>query len=149
MDNDVNATRTVSETQIAFGRRIGLELSDKSIGVAQAMINDAIQQGFFGRNDLGTPTPKQIELAMKFGIDIAQATRGVGDATIADIMYQLNQNAIAEQKLKPGINVVNRHDALGIVRTVSSIAEDGTVYFKGGNGARAWARSLIRTDNKA
>jgi len=139
---------TVSEGQIEFGKRLDLELSDKSVGVAYAMVGDAIQRSFFGKNDLGAPTTKQIELAAKFGIDIARATRSVGDAVITDIMLKLNQEAIVEQKLAPGIKVVNKHDILGKVRTVSSIAEDGTVYFKGGNGARAWARSLIRMDDE-
>jgi hypothetical protein len=63
-------------------------------------------------------------------------------------MFRLNQEAIAEQKLTPGTNVVNKHDLLKRVLTISSIAEDGTVYFKGGNGARAWARSsLTRIDD--
>jgi hypothetical protein len=141
--------QTVNERQIGFGKRLGLELDGKSVGVAQAMINDAIQRGFYGKNDLGSPTSKQIELARKFGADIAQSTRSVGDAVISNIMFQLNQDAIAGQKLEPGVKVVNKHDILGRVHTVSSIAPDGTVYFKGGNGARAWARSLIRQEDKA
>jgi hypothetical protein len=144
----MSGNSTVTDAQIAFGKRLDLELSDKSVGVAYAMIGDAIQRSFFGKNDLGAPTAKQIELATKFGIDITQATRSVGDAVITDIMFKLNQEAIAEQKLTPGTKVVNKHDTLSRVRTVSSIAEDGTVYFKGGNGARAWARSLIRMDDK-
>jgi hypothetical protein len=143
----MGGSATVTEAQIAFGKRLGLELEGKSIGVAYAMIADAIQQSFFGKNDLGTPTAKQIELARKFNVDIAGATRTVGDAVITDIVLQLNQDAIAEQKLAPGTKVANKHDILKRVRIVSSIADDGTVYFKGGNGARAWARSLIRVED--
>jgi hypothetical protein len=143
----VSQSQRVSERQIEFGKRLGLELGGQSVGVAYAMIEDAIQRTFFGKNDLGAPTVKQIELAKKFGLDIADATRSVGDAVIADIMFRLNQEAIAEQKLTPGTNVVNKHDLLKRVLTISSIAEDGTVYFKGGNGARAWARGLTRIDD--
>ena len=144
----MSAHPILTEAQIAFGTRLGLDLRDKSVGVAYAMIEDAVHQSFLGKNDLGAPTSKQIELAAKFGIDITHATRSVGDAVITDIMFELNQKAIADQKLTSGTKVVNKHDILNIVRTVSSIAEDGTVYFKGGNGARAWARSLIRVDDE-
>ena len=144
----MSAHPTLTEAQIAFGTRLGLDLNNKSVGVAYAMIEDAVQQGFFGQNDFGAPTAKQIELAAKFGIDITHATRSVSDAVITDIMFELNQKAITEQKLTAGTKVTNKYDILDTIRTISSIAEDGTVYFKGGNGARAWARSLVRVDNE-
>lgn len=140
----METTRKVTQAQIDFGRRLGLELSEKSIGVAHAMIQDAIQRSFFGKNDLGSPSAKQIELATKFGYDIRHETRGVGDATITDIMDDLNCRAIAEQTLEAGVRVRNKHDTLNREWVISSVSADGTVYFKGGNGARAWARSLVR-----
>ena len=42
----------VTEVQIQFGRRIGLDLVGKTVGVARAMIEDAIDCQFHGRNDL-------------------------------------------------------------------------------------------------
>jgi len=137
----------VSEAQIEFGRRIGLDLRGKSVAVARAMIEDQILSQFYGRNDLGNPTPRQIELARKFGHDISSVSRGVGDAVIDDIMTQLNHEAIAEQRLAPGVVVINKHDRIGQRFVISSIKEDGTVFFRGGNGAKAWARSLTRVDD--
>jgi hypothetical protein len=137
----------ITEAQIQFGRRVGLDLAGKSVSVARAMIEDAIHCQFYGRNDLGEPTPKQIELARKFGHDISTVSRRVGDATIDDIMTQLNREAIASQGLAPGVVVTNKHDLLGRKIVISSIKEDGTVYFRGGNGGKAWARSLIRADD--
>lgn len=137
----------VTEAQIQFGRRIGLELAGKSLGVARAMIEDAIDCQFYGRNDLGEPTPKQIELARKLGRNISTVSRRVGDAIIDDIMTQLNHEAIESQRLAPGVVVTNKHDLLGRKIVISSIKEDGTVYFRGGNGSKAWARSLIRADD--
>jgi hypothetical protein len=103
----------VTEAQIQFGRRIGLDLAGKSVGVARAMIEDAIHCQFYGRNDLGKATPKQIELARKFGHDISTVSRRVGDAIIDDIMTQLNLEAIASQCLAPDVVVTNKHDHLG------------------------------------
>jgi len=137
----------VTEAQSQFGRRIGFDLEGKTVGVALAMIEDAIDCQFYRRNDLGAPTPKQIELARKFGHDIATVSRRVGGAIIDDIMTQLNLEAIASQRLAPDVVVMNKHDQLGRKFVISSIRHDGTVYFRGGNGAKAWARSLVRADD--
>ena len=134
----------VTEAQIEFGRRFSLDLYGKTVGVALAMVQDAVDTQFHGRNDLGEPTPKQIELARQFGHDISAASRRVGGAVIDDIMTDLNHEAIASQRLAPGVVVTNKHDSLSRKFVISSIAENGTVYFCGGNGARAWARSLVR-----
>ena len=111
------------------------------------MIEDAIQRDFLCDQDLGVPTPKQVELAAKFQRDISGVSRRVGDAIINDLMTNLNCEAIKREKLAPGVIVVNKHDLLQRKRMISSITTDGTVYFRGGNGARAWARSLIRSED--
>jgi hypothetical protein len=142
------AMKVTTEAQIEFGRRLGLDLAGKTVGVARAMIEDAIDCQFYGRNDLGQPTPKQIELAGKFGRDISAVSRRVGDAVIDDLMTDLNHQAIASQGLGRDVVVTNKHDPFRQRRVISSITDDGTVFFRGGNGAKAWARSLIRADDQ-
>ena len=136
----------ITEAQIQFGMRVGADLRGKSVGVARAMIDDAIEGQFHGPNDLGQATARQIELAKKFGIDISDESRRVGNAIIDDIMIRLNNEAIIREGLAPGIVVINSHDPLNRKRVISSIRSDGTVFFRGGNGAKAWARSLVRVD---
>ena len=137
----------VTEAQIQFGRRIGLDLAGKTVGVARAMIEDAVDRQFYGRNDLSEPTPKQIALARKFRHDISTASRRVGDAVINDVMTQLNHDASSSQRLARDVVVTNKHDPCRRKFVISSVTDDGTVYFRGGNGAKAWARSLIRADD--
>jgi hypothetical protein len=137
----------VNKAQIAFAQRLGLDLAEKSVGEAHAMIEDAIQRDFFQDTDLGSPTPKQIALAAKFDKDISGASRRVGNAILNDLMTGLNDEAIRRQRLAPGVIVINKNDPMKEKRIISSIAEDGTIYFRGGNGARAWARSLVRSDD--
>lgn len=137
--------KRVSEKQVAFGRKIGLDLRNCTIGVASANIMDLIAHDFWGA-DLGKPTQKQIDLAREFGYDISAKTYRVGSAVISDIMEQLNLEAIEEQNLKAGDKVVNKWDRIQQKYVISSIQDDGTVYFKGGNGKRAWARNLIKVD---
>lgn len=98
------------------------------------------------------PTPKQTALAAKFGYDISNMDRGAGEALIGDIMLQLNREAIRDEGLAPGVRVRNIWDnpEFEQIHVVSSVRrEDGTVFFKGGNGRRAWARSLRRDESQA
>lgn len=39
----------VSEAQASFGKRLGLDLTGRSVNVAHALIEDAIDVGFHGR----------------------------------------------------------------------------------------------------
>jgi hypothetical protein len=134
---------TVSEAQVACGRKLGLELASATVGVALAKIEDWLDQYFWGK-DLGRPTQKQIALAQQFDYDIASETRRVGSAIIGDIMTQLNLESIEWQHLEPGAVVTNKWEQPGSTYTISSIEEDGLVFFKGGNGEKAWARNLIK-----
>ena len=134
----------VSGDQINFGAKLGLDLRGCTLSVAAARIEDAIDIGFHGAPSLGNPTPRQIALAAKFGYEIAGLSRREGDAVIDDLMTELNHETIEGEALAPGVTVVNIHDIVGRTFVISSIHPDGTVYFRGGNGQRAWARSLRR-----
>ena len=138
---------TVTESQVKFGIKLGLDLKCNTVGVAVVKIQDAIDIAFWGLA-LGCPTAKQIELAARFGYNISTCSRRVGDAVINDLMEQLNHDTIESEKLAAGVKVTNIHDPIETQYTISSIYPDGTVYFRGGNGKRAWARSLRRVRNR-
>jgi hypothetical protein len=133
----------INESQIAFGARLGINLVGCSLRVAGAHIEDCIRSKFYGENPLHA-TEKQIKLATKFGHDITAATRRVAHAVIADIMEQLDRETITTEGLAPGITVTNIHDKYPMRYVISSIQPDLLVYFKGGNGKKAFARSLKR-----
>lgn len=130
----------VSPEQVEFGKRIGLDLNGCTVNVAIARIQDAIDQLFWGKS-LGQPTAKQVALADKFGYDLRGETRRVAHAIIDDLMLQLNREAIEEHDLKPGAKI--RHVQNGNEYVISSVQDDGMVFFKGGNGKKAWARNLV------
>ena len=134
----------MNDEQIAFGNKLGLDLRGCTVTVAEARIADAIDVGFRGGVELKSPTPKQVELAAKFEHDIAGLSRREGGAIIDDLMTQLNRETIESEGLASGVVVTNIHDESGAHFVISSIYPDGTVYFRGGNGHRAWARSLRR-----
>lgn len=139
-------SEVVTSSQVCFGKKLGLDLIACTIGLAEAKIADCIDLEFHEISDLGSPTSKQIELALKFGFEISGMTRREGSAIIDDIMHNLNQGTIKNERLAPGVVVTNIHDQSKDIYTISSIRPDGTCYFKGGNGQRAWARSLRRVE---
>ncbi|MBA1447042.1 MAG: hypothetical protein FE835_19580 [Gammaproteobacteria bacterium] len=136
----------VTKAQIKFCKNVGLDVSSDTERVAIARLHETIQREFWENTDLGRPTENQVELASKFGIDISNMSRIVGNAIIDDIMSELNKEAIIEQSLKPGSRVRKTYDENGKIYIISSIKRDGTVYFKGGNGQKAWARNLVSTE---
>ena len=140
--------RLVDEGQITFGARLGLDLRGSTIGVAAARIEDCIHSEFHGETLLRA-TAKQAELAAKFGYDITNSTRRIAHAVIADIMEQLDREAIIAEGLVPGVAVTNIHDKRPRQYVISSVQPDLLVYFKGGNGKKAHARSLKRNGRNA
>ena len=138
-----------SDDQAKFGEKLGLDLRGCTLSVAAARIQDAVDVGFHGALELGTPTPKQIAFAAKSGYDIAGLSRREGEAVVDDFMTELNRETIEAEGLVPGITVVNIHDSIGRTFVISSIHSDGTVYFRGGDGRKAWARSLRSVSPKS
>ena len=136
----------VNSQQIEVGRKLGLDLKGKTVRVASAMIGEYLMANFWGAPERALPSPRQCDLAEEFGYDIRTMSRGVGSAVIDDIMDHLNKESIDNEKLEPGVEVRFRNRDDSRVRVVSSVAADGTVFFKGGNGQKAWARSLERAN---
>lgn len=129
------------EQRVDFGHRLSLELRGEILGVAVAQIKDVIDRDFWNR-DLGLPSPKQVALAAKFGFDIGSSSRRIRAAAIDNIQTQLNLESVESQHLGPGDVVTHvGHPERGEM-AISSVQEDGLVFFKGGNGQRAWARNL-------
>jgi hypothetical protein len=133
----------VGERQVAFGVRLGLGLAGCTFRVAGARIEDCIRSEFYGETLLHA-TEKQAALAAKFGYDITASTRRIAHAVIADIMEQLDRETIIAEGLAPGVTVSNIHDKHPMHYVISSVQPDLLVYFKGGNGKKAYARSLKR-----
>lgn len=129
------------EAQIELGHRLGLELQGRSVSVGRALIDDEIDRAF-GNSDLGVSSDKQVELARRFGIDISSCSRRVAFAVIDEILTQLNLESIVQQSIVPGCRVVRTRGGYSEFCVVSSVTSDGLVYFKGGNGQKAWARNL-------
>jgi hypothetical protein len=131
----------VNHEQVLFGKKLGLDLTGCSIGVALAKIEDVIDLEFY-KIELKTLTEKQINFGINLGFDISEMSKRQGEAFLDDILYQMNCESIENEQLKSGVKVRNIFDEYNNIEIISSISKNGTVYFKGGNGKRAWARNL-------
>jgi len=131
---------------IEFGRRLGLDLNDCSISVASAMLDDLISREFWG-DEIVPCSMKQINFASSLGLNVEGLSLRVASAMIGDVLQNKNIEAIFQLDLKPGISVMRKNDIIKRVFVISSISDDGTVYFKGGNGNRAWARNLVKVES--
>ena len=128
--------------QIEFAERIGIDIKNDSIYVARIRINEYIDREIWELTEARKLSNKQIELAARYGIDISNETYAVGNAIIDEIMEKLNNESILLQDLKCGDRVCFR-DNRKMECVISSI-KSGIVYFKGGNGSKAYARNIIR-----
>jgi hypothetical protein len=145
MDKKLTFVEMVNNNQIKFCKKLGLNVSGLSIGVAKAIMDDYIDKYFY-QYELKTLTTKQIKYAHDLGFDISKMTKRQGEAFLDDILFQKNHETIQKEKLKPGVKVKKINEKFDRIETISSIAKDGTVYFKGGNGKKAWAGNLQRVN---
>jgi hypothetical protein len=141
--NNLDKIAKVSISQIEFGEKLGLSLKGHTVTVAAAMIQECISKEFWGR-EIVSPSEGQIDFANQLGVDISNKSKAVGSAIINDILEQLNQDSIESQGLAPGVKVRNKRN--NCEYTISSIKQDGLVYFKGGQGAKTWAGNLEKIE---
>jgi len=139
----------VDQRQINFGKTLGLNFTNCTTNLAFAKLIDFVDINFNNIQRLGSPSTKQITLALKNGIDISRMSHREGNAVVDDIMTELNLRTIEKYSLCPGVNVINIFKPSNIIFTISSIKDDGMCYFRGGNGKKAWARSLRPIGNNS
>ncbi|MCE5249004.1 hypothetical protein LLG96_02165 [bacterium] len=139
--------RELTEKQLEFGRKLGLNLEQSSFRVALARINDLIFKEFVGEAPR-KPSLNQIKLCKKFGVDVSTESAKVAEAMVQDILENLNIESVRTQDLKFGDIVKNRHDSIQRHYVISSIDDSGIVTFQGSDKEKAPARNLIKIGKK-
>jgi hypothetical protein len=127
-----------------LAKTLGLDVAGDTWRVAAAKILDVVGPAIGDCERHSEPTARQVKHAADVGVDLAGVSFRVACAKIADYWDLQNQLSIERQQLKPGDTVSKRNDPLRQRWVISSIAADGTVFFKGGNGQRAMAANLSR-----
>ena len=93
------------------------------------------------------PTNKQIKYAKDLGIEIQGKSFRVLSAEIEDKLEMNSFEYIEKMKLKPGMKVkyIGNRKNLPIYLTISSIAKNGFVFFKGSSKyCRPWSIIAVK-----
>ena len=145
----------VTEQQLTVGKRVGLDLSQDSQAVAAARILDVVGPAIGDVRRHEKPTDRQIAFAESLGIDASGYSFRVAFAMIQDALLEQEKRAVDAMDLKPGDKVIRERQLKrnGQVYTlrkeyiVSSISDDGFVYFKGTGCECGWASTLGKIED--
>lgn len=94
------------------------------------------------------PTERQLEYAKLLGINVGKYSRRVISAKIEDELTKRNVKALKKLKLKPGDKVTLTEEVGIRYHIVSTIKDNGKIYFKGIGCPQAWA-TQIKCKNKS
>jgi hypothetical protein len=126
--------------------KLGITVSGDTFAVAAARILDVVGRAVGDECRYDTPTDKQVRFAGQLGIDISHDSFRVGSAKLDDELALLDMRQIAVQELGPGVKVRLKSRPGLPSRVISSIQNGRLVFFRGGGGAKAWARNCVRVD---
>jgi hypothetical protein len=132
--------KKTTKFQMQIAAKLGIAIQAESFDVAAAQIWDEIEEAITVKRSDRSPTKRQIEFAASLGLDVSKDTRRVASARIGNKLDEINHKLIQEFGLKPGIFV--RWKKWNRTMEISSIAENGRLWFKGGNGWGAFPSEI-------
>ncbi len=138
----------ITKNQKEIARQLGVRVvKSDSFNVVAAEIRDhvAIAIGDWKAAD---PTERQLEYAKSLGINVGKYSRRVISAKIEDELTKRNVKALKKLKLKPGDKVTLTEEVGIRYHIVSTIKDNGKIYFKGIGCPQAWA-TQIKCKNKS
>jgi len=130
----------VTDKQKNVACKLSIELTDfDTARTAAAKIHDFVADAIDDYS-ASEPTDLQAEFAIRLGIDICDSTRRTLKAKIADELEIRNVNALSQMNLSQGDAIV--HIRTGGREVVSSIKDNGKIFFKGTGCQQTWASVL-------
>jgi hypothetical protein len=129
-----------NKKQKIIAAKLGIHIDHKSFDIAAAQILDAIRPAITKNLKDNSVTQKQIDFAKSLGLDVTNDSRAVASARISDALNENNQKLINEWGLTPGKHV--RWKKWKREMVISSIAQNGLLWFKGGNGYCAFPSEI-------
>jgi hypothetical protein len=122
--------------QKRIAAKLGIQLDTTSFNIAAAQILDEIEAAISKHTHDQAVSEKQIIFASELAIDVSDNSRRVASVRIGQALDKINRRLIKQWRLMPGVSVKwKRWDRIMVI---SSIAENGRLWFKGGNGLGAF-----------
>lgn len=132
----------ITEQQKQIAKILIIEIkSNDSFRTLKAKITDQIAEAI-GEKVREDPTERQLDYAESLGMLLDDKSRRVISAKIADELERRNRKALKKLKIKPGSKVRVRNEFRLKDFVVSSIKENGKIYFKGIGCPQAWASNI-------
>ena len=133
-----------------IARLFNLDSSNDIPEIVFINIVNSIKKVFDFPVDSRPATRKQIAFAELFHVDVFEYTVEMASMVLGKITEREDQESINRQSLKPGDSVriqykKHEYSSDGFIYIISSI-KHGLVYFKGGNGKRAFARNVRKVE---
>jgi len=130
-----------TEYQRDIASRLGISVDGDTTTVAAARIREVVAPAIDLRYEVRPASEAQISYAMSLGFDVSNDSTLVARAKIEDALIQRNHELIRKHSLKPGARVLwNQQQQREMV--ISSIAVNGRLWFKGGNGWGAFPHEI-------
>jgi hypothetical protein len=131
--------------QIELSNFLGLDIdANDTYRTVAARIYDSISEAI-DEKPCVPATEGQIELAEKLGVEFRNDTSRTLYAKNADKLESIRLQALEELNIRRG-SVVQVIDGIGIVRerVVSTVKDNGRIYFKGANCPVAWSNEIVK-----
>lgn len=127
-------TDPASKEHIELGKKLGIDVSRDSAGVAAARLDDEVAVAF-GRDSPRPSTDGQRQFARQFEVDVSGDTFRVAASKIKIALINRKLEEIREAGLEPGVQVVYLYKdpkyKWGKTYTISEIGWSGNVYCEG------------------
>jgi hypothetical protein len=146
MNTELMQFKKPTQEQIEIAGLFDLDSSNDMPEIVFIKIVNSIKKVFNLPVDSRPATREQIAFAELFHIDVSDYTIEMASLVISKITEREEQESIKRQSLKPRDSVQIQYKKQGYssngrIYIISSI-KHGMVYFKGGNGKRAFARNV-------
>jgi hypothetical protein len=139
--------KVANTNQIEIAQKLGIDVSGDSERVAAALIEDYVFYAIYPGREKLEPSEKQIEFAKSLGIKIKSDSILIISAQITDELEKQNIEAINNFGLSASDEVTINEHGYVCSYTISSIAKNYRLWFKGGNGRGAWPTQIIAKVN--
>ena len=132
----------VTKEQRKIAKQLGVYIAkSNSFNIVAAKIRDHVSEAI-GDWDAAEPTEHQVQYAKSLGIKVGKTSRRVISARIGDELLKRNIKALKKLKLEPGDIVTLKEDKNIRDYVISSIKDNGKIYFKGIGCPQAWATQI-------
>ncbi|MGR8981886.1 MAG: hypothetical protein ACU84H_17595 [Gammaproteobacteria bacterium] len=133
-------TKPATDFQKEVASKLGVPIDPSSFIIAATQLSEFLAPAFYSEAEYKPATEKQVSYAASLGVDVSKDTRRVASARIQEKHDERSHALIQSMGLAPGVQVLWKERERLMV--ISSIAQNGRLWFRGGNGMGAFPHQV-------